>query len=69
MKTFLLPQLASSGRMYNYVDCLVDGSPAVARMCIGVKQMDWLLSQCLCVCHARTGNSSLTIPQTLASLS
>lgn len=25
--------------------------------------MDWLLSQCLCVCDARTGDSSLTIPQ------
>lgn len=56
-------QSASNGEdiAYKDLDCWVDGSPAVARMCIGRKQMDWLLNLCLRLCHARTRNSSLTI--------
>lgn len=70
VRTFLQSQSASNGGggVYNYVDCRVDGSRAVARMCIR-KLMNWLQSQRLSVCHARTGNSSLTIPQASALLS
>lgn len=66
---FCSPSQPVMGRIYNYVVSWVDGSPVAGRMCIGRQQMDQPLSQRLCVCHAKTGNSSQTIPQATASLS
>lgn len=63
VRTLLQSQWASNREEYSYVDGRADGSPAVERMCIGREQMDWLLSQCLCVCDEGTGNTSLTFPQ------
>lgn len=59
--TFFSPCQPVMGQIYNYVGL---SGWWQSCCCKNVQKADWQLSQCLCVCHARTGNShSLIIPQ------